>query len=209
MNQPSTGQILSTISVLMNNADWEDVSPALLQKIVDEPHKSGRAFTDFLKQGAHAEDATPTVFVTTNANICPINRETRFDPMGYGSVIEQDQRSLKLREIDTRKIEIVQGVSGKTLGEQWKELKEQSKKDGTILLDAQVWNTLWGNPHMIPKSLEKTKPTLCFPGTLLEGSNGRFFFSIYWRSDDKGWPWGTVNVEAKCGNKIAFLVLRP
>ena len=44
-------QVLSVLSVLMNNADWDAVNAPILQNVIDNPRDAGRQFTAFLQNG--------------------------------------------------------------------------------------------------------------------------------------------------------------
>ncbi|MFZ2253385.1 MAG: hypothetical protein WAW13_04450 [Minisyncoccia bacterium] len=188
MSKPSQGQVLNAIGILINNADWEAVSASTLQKFIDKPKDAGREFTDFLKGGGSVVAREPKVI--------PIDRTHAFDPVAFigngWSIVEQDERSLKLGEVDLTK------VSLKTMLRDGEETVDGETKlrrlivSGGIRLDAKVFQTLWENQHLIPMYLKE--PTIgntayvFFDGTILRYSGGgRCVLCLCWRGGKCYW----------------------
>jgi hypothetical protein len=204
MNKPSQGQVLSAIAILMNNADWDAVNASTLQKVIDSPKDSGREFTAFLKNGGRVIVGEPKVI--------PIDRTSAFDPVAFigngWSIVEEDERSLKLSEVDLTKVNfetMLKDHESSVVGE---EKLKRLKDAGHIRLDAKVFETLWENQHLIPASWKE--PTngnttyVFFDGTILRDSDGlrcvlclcwhggRWYWSCYWLDNE----WSALDPSA-------------
>ena len=188
MNKPSTGQVLNAIGILMNNADWDAVNASILQKVIDNPKDAGREFTAFLKNGGRVIVGEPKVIT--------IDRTSAFDPVtfiGNGwSIVEEDERSLKLGEVDLTKVNFETMLKDRESSVVGEEKLKRLKDAGHIRLDAKVFQTLWENQHLIPASWKE--PTngnttyVFFDGTILRGSGGdRYVLCLYWRVGE--WYW--------------------
>lgn len=192
MNKPSTGQVLNAIGILMNNADWDAVNASILQKVIDNPKDAGREFTAFLKNGGRVIVGEPKVIT--------IDRTSAFDPVtfiGNGwSIVEEDERSLKLGEVDLTKVNFETMLKDRESSVVGEEKLKRLKDAGHIRLDAKVFQTLWENQHLIPEAWKE--PTngnttyVFFDGTLLRNSSGdRYVLYLYWSDGEWDWhcPW--------------------
>ena len=182
MNKPSQGQVLNAISVLINNTDWNAVDASILQKVIDNPKDAGRELTLFLKNGGR---------------VITIDRTNPFDPVPFigpgSSILEQDNRSLLLTEVDLTKIKLQTTLEADENSVQGEENLKRLIKVDTIRLDAKVFQTFWENPSLIPenfKQLTNGETTyVFFPGTVLRHSRGhRYVLYLYW--NDGEWRWG-------------------
>jgi hypothetical protein len=206
MNKPSQGQVLNAIAILMNNADWDVIDGTILQKVIDNPRDSGSQFTAFLKNGERV--------IVGESRIITIDRTSAFDPvafLGVGwSIVEQDERSLKLTEVDLTK------VSFKTMlkdGEETVVGEEKLKRliaSGGIRLDAKVLETLWENQHLIPESWKQSTngntTYIFFDGTILRHSSGRrYVLSLCWGGGL--WDWRYDWLDRKWGANDPSVVL--
>ena len=189
MNKPSQGQVLNAITILMNNADWDAVSAPVLQKVIDNPKDAGREFTAFLKNGGRVSQGVPKVI--------PIGRTSAFDPVAFigegWSIVEQDERSLKLSEVDLTKVNFETMLKDRESSVVGEEKLKRLIESGYIRLDAKVFQTLWENQHLIPESWkQKTNGNttyIFFNGTFLRDSYGRRCV-LYLCWDGGEWDWG-------------------
>ena len=188
MNKPSTGQVLNAIGILMNNADWDAVNASVLQKVIDNPKDAGREFTAFLKNGGRVISGVPKVIT--------IDRTSAFDPVAFigegWSIVEEDERSLKLGEVDLTKVNFETMLKERESSVVGEEKLKRLKDAGHIRLDAKVFQTLWENQHLIPaswKELTNGNTTyVFFDGTILRDSHGRrYVLFLYWRGGE--WRW--------------------
>lgn len=123
--------------------------------------------------------------------VLKIDRSQTFNPaefIGKGwRIVEQDERSLALTEVDLSKVELRHMLKP---GEIWVygEAKlDRLKAAGHIRLDAKVYQTLRENPELIPeKWKEKTRGNftfVCFDGTVLSGPDGdRLVLCLFWHN---------------------------
>lgn len=188
MNKPSTGQVLNAIGILMNNADWDAVNASTLQKVIDNPKDAGREFTAFLKNGGRVIVGEPKVIT--------IDRISAFDPVAFigegWSIVEQDERSLKLGEVDLTKVNFKTMLKDRESSVVGEEKLKRLKDAGHIRLDAKVFQTLWENQHLIPASWKEpangNTTYVFFDGTILRRSSGnRYVLCLCW--SDGGWRW--------------------
>jgi hypothetical protein len=185
----SIDQSHAVIQALANNVNWGDLDSATLQKIITNPKEAGRLFTEFLKNGGN--------ITGSKSKIITIDRSISFNPAKFigkdWTIEEQDERSLVLNEIDLSKIslETILKEKGKVVNgeEKLKRLKESN----VIRLDAQVFQTLWENKHLIPEAWKEkingNMKYIFFNGTILRNSNGgRYVLCLYWNIGE--WFWG-------------------
>ena len=131
--------------------------------------------------------------------ILQIDRTSAFDPVAFvgegWSIVEEDERSLALAEIDLTKINFevtLKEGEGTIDGE---EKLKRLKDAGHIRLDAKVLQTLWENQHLIPVSWKE--PTngktiyVFFDGTILWDrlSGGCFVLYLFWNEGESEWNW--------------------
>ena len=145
------------------------------------------------------------------ANIIRIARarKKRFNPVkfiGEGwSIIEQDENSLKITELDLSKVQLVTILKDGETSVGGEEKQKRLKNAKHIRLDAAILQVLFENQHLIPESWkEKTKGQttyIFFDGTILRDSRGdRCVLFLYWCGGQWHWDcrwlgggWGVNN----------------
>ena len=205
MSKPSIGQSHAAVAALTANVDWDALSTAMLQQIVDNPKEAGKQFTAFLKMGGKV--------IVDGPKVISIDRTQPFDTAFIGdgwTIEEQDERSLALNEINLTEVafETTLKKGEKTVGgeEKLKRLKE----DGRIRLDAGIFKTLWENQHLIPeKWKEQTNGNttfIYFDGTLLRNAYGdRYVLFLYWRGGEWRWSYGWLDSDWNADRPSAVL----
>jgi len=206
MNKPSQDQVLNAITILMNNADWDAVSAPVLQKVIDNPKDAGREFTAFLKNGGRVIQGVPKVI--------PIGRTSAFDPVAFigegWSIVEQDERSLKLSEVDLTKVNFETMLKDRESSVVGEEKLKRLIESGYIRLDAKVFQTLWENQHLLPESWkQKTNGNttyIFFDGTTLRDSGGdRCVLYLCWHGGE--WDWDCLWLDDEFVASSPSLVL--
>lgn len=128
-----------------------------------------------------------------------IDRTSAFNPVAFigngWSIVEEDEHSLALSEIDLSKINFETMLKDGERAVAGEERLRRLKGAGCFRLDAKVFHALWENKHLIPaswKDLTDGFPTyVFFDGTILQGpdsfrcvlylcwENGRWFWNCY------------------------------
>lgn len=128
-----------------------------------------------------------------STTIISIDRTVPFDPvelLGKGWTIEeQDEHSLAITQVDFADVRFKDTQGYNITGE---ERLERLKKGGCVRLDAKVFQTLWENQKLIPKSWrEKINGGvlfIIFDGTVLRSPSGVCcVICLYW--NDGRWSW--------------------
>ena len=105
---------------------------------------------------------------------------------------EQDERSLKLTEVNFSKVRLETCLKGGESSVKGEEKLKRLKETNCIRLDAKIFQTLWQNQHLIPESWkEKTNGNttyVFFDGTTLRGPFGRRIVLYLFFRDGK-WYW--------------------
>ena len=121
-----------------------------------------------------------------------IDRSIPFNPVSFigrgWSVVEQDNASLMLSEIDLDKVKLetmLKDGEGCVTGEdKLKRLKDEK----FIRLDAKVLQTLWENKNLIPESWSQITDSVhyvFFDGTVLKDLDGdRFVPCLVWQNGE-------------------------
>jgi len=134
--------------------------------------------------------------VAVITTVVAVDRKKPFNPNEFfgrvWTIMEEDERSLSLWEVDFRKICLetyLRSGEQRITGE---EKLRRLKNAGHIRLDAKVFQTIWNNKDKIPASWkEKTnggRTYIFFDGTVLQHPSGsRCIFCLYWR--DCEWSW--------------------
>lgn len=115
--------------------------------------------------------------------ILQIDRSKPFDPVGaFGSgwsILEEDSRSLLLTEIDLSKVSFQTMLKhDELMGIDSEELLKRLKANGSIRLDAGIFQTIYENQELIPRFwrelaedwIEKESPFIFADGTVLQKS---------------------------------------
>lgn len=135
-------------------------------------------------------------------NILRIDRSKSFDPvkfLGEGwSIVEEDERSLALTEIDPTKIQLETVLKEGEKRIQSEEKFKRLKKTGYIRLDARIFQTLWGDQSLIPEiwkvKTDGNTSFIYFDGTEFRRSvGGRAVLFLCW--NDGRWDWGADRLD--------------
>lgn len=133
-----------------------------------------------------------------------IDRSQPIDPVkllrpGW-TIAEQDERSLALKEVDLSQVRLVQTLNPGERCVQGEAKIQRLRSAGYILLDAKIFQTLWKNQRLIPKSWrQKTgrhATWIFFDGTVLasEKEDARCVLFLYWKG--KRWYRGCFWLES-------------
>lgn len=142
----------------------------------------------FLKNGGRVIVGEPKVI--------PIDRTSAFGPVAFigdgWSIVEEDERSLKLSEVDLTKVNFETMLKDRESSVMGEEKLKRLKDAGHIRLDAKVFQTLWENQHLIPASWKEpiggNTIYVFFDGTILRDLSGdRCVLCLYW--DGGEWNW--------------------
>lgn len=134
------------------------------------------------------------------SNIIQIDRSVPFNPetfIGPGwSILNQDERSLVLTEIDLDKVILKITLKKKVEPITGKENFSRLKKKNYILLDAGIFKTFWDNRNLIPERFKKktngNTTFLFFGGTTIINPIGEHFSLYLCWDTSKGtskWLW--------------------
>lgn len=125
-----------------------------------------------------------------------INRSIPFDPVefiGFGwSIVEQDERSLALGEVDISAIRLETALKDGEEHVQGEDKIRRLTASGHIRLDAKIFQTFWRNRERIPESWKKKWENkynnfIYFDGTIFQDPHGeRCVLCMSW-SDSGGW----------------------
>ena len=126
-----------------------------------------------------------------NGTVIKIDRSQPFNPaelIGAGwAIAEQDELSLALSEVNLDNVHLVTTLKDGENSVQGEEKLRRLKATGEIRLDAKVFQTLWENKELIPKSWKGKR--VYFDGTILRDPYGRrFVLYLCWYGDK--WSWG-------------------
>lgn len=143
-------------------------------------------------------------------NILAVDRSTPFNPVAFigegWSIVEEDERSLLLTEIDLTKIvfkTMLKDAESSVIGE---EKLKRLIVSGSICLDAKVFQTLWENQYLIPENWKKTNHFIHFEGTVLRGYCGnRCVLYLFWH--DGEWHWSFSWLFGKWNSNYLSTVL--
>lgn len=196
------GQSHNLISVLANNADWDNLDGDTVQKIINDPKGSGQQFTAFLRNGARLVVGALSVFINRNH----FNPAEFIEPGWSIKGDETDSRSAALTELDPTKVQLVTQLHDGETRITGEESLSHLKASGKIRLDAYVFLTLWENKRLIPESWkDKTRAgntkLIFFDGTVFHNQNSsRYVLYLYWHDGEWFWNvyWLEFDREANC-----------
>jgi len=149
------------------------------------------------------------------ATIVKIDCSKTFDPVAFigkgWSIVEQDERSLALTQIELGKIDFDHMLKKGETRINGEDKLNRLKKDDRIRLDAKVFQTLWENQSLIPASWkEKTNGNttyIFFDGTVLQDPDGdRCVLYLYWSVG--GWLWSYYWLGIKWNEGYPSALLR-
>lgn len=107
-------------------------------------------------------------------------------------IVDQDERSLRLTEVDLRKIKLRTMLRGKEEDISCQKRLSRFKESNKIPLDARLLQAFWKNPSLIPKAWEPEPGqiiTICFDGTRYRDTraNHLFCYPSMYCTDDLVW----------------------
>lgn len=188
----SINQSHSVIQALANNVDWSVLDGEVLQeKVIKNQIEAGEQFTAFLKNGGKV--------IVDNPKVISIDRSSSFDPKSFigkdWSIDEEDEKSLKLTEIDLRKVILKTTLKDNENYVKGEENLKRLKNGKEILLNARVFQALWENQQLIPEEwkekINEKRTYVFFDGTILQNSDGcRFVLCLYWNVRKWKWRYG-------------------
>ncbi len=140
--------------------------------------------------------------------VLAIDRGRPFDPakfIGEGwSIVEQDERSLALSEVNIGDIQLVTMLKDGETYVRGEEKLLRLKASGKIRLDAKVFQTFWENNDLIPESWRGK--TVFFDGTVLRRPNGdRCVLCLCWNGVKCHWYCYWLEHDWDVRNPSAFL----
>lgn len=175
-------------AMLMNLGENPEVPDSALNQILQDPARAGRELLKFLRNGAR--------IVIGEIKKLLVDRSQKFDVKKYlgngWTVVEEDERSLNLSEIDFTKIEFVDMLKDGETSIQGEEKLKRLKRDGRIRLDAKIFQALWENQELIPSSWKEpingNTRYIFFDGTVLRFSDGnRYVLCLCWGGGECYW----------------------
>ena len=163
-------------------------TPDIRQGWIENPKGLQKFLADLNPPESPKKETQPTTLT--------IPRTTPFDPeafIGKGwKVVEEDERSLALTEVDLTKVRLVTCLKKGESSIKGEEKLKRLKEAGHIRLDAAVFKALWDNKHLIPEDWKKEingyRTYIYFDATVLQGPSGyRYVLYLYWGGG--GWRW--------------------
>jgi hypothetical protein len=178
-----------TLNVLLEHLDLDVINLEELDLVIQNGYEVGEHFTNFIRT------VGKSVVARRTSRTIKINRRKLFDPVQFMhhrglEIEEQDERSVMLEEIDSSTVTLESMLQGETAIRGEEHLKRLKQK-GHIRLDAEVFQTLWENQHLIPdywKGTINSPKHIFFDGTVLKNQYGKYVISMYWDVDEK-WSW--------------------
>jgi hypothetical protein len=179
------------MGILGMNIDWNSVdfeTAGLQDRIIRNPKEAGNLFAAWLNNGCRLVIKGPSILV--------IDRTKPFDPVKFihsgVSIVEEDERSLALTEIDFAGVRFESGLVGDEPTIDGEEKLKRLKQLTEIRLDAKIGQTLLeeaGQPTLRFLHYHFGVSWLELTGTVLCNSDGYRSF-LYVRRDDRGsWSW--------------------
>jgi hypothetical protein len=182
------------------NTDWNSLDAEKLQAdVINLPlDELGRRFTAFLRNGCRLSIKGPNALI--------VDRAKPFDPVAFigrdWSVVEEDDRSLALTDIDFGKVRFESGLKGGESVIVGEEKLRRLKKMPEIRLDAKSGQTLYEEKGQTTlRSLHEHFGVTWFElaGTILRDSlrdsDGDRYFLYLTRHDDGSWDWGCDRLD--------------
>jgi hypothetical protein len=144
-----------------------------------------------------------------SSSVIQIDRSTPFDPIAFlgedYSIVEQDERSLTLLDIDLSRIHFSAMLVAVEVYLDAEEKLRRLKKAGHVRLDAKIFQTLWENKHLIPEAWEGMFNTsfgeitfkhslITFDGTILKDLYGDRYV-MYLHNQGREWSWCIMSLD--------------
>jgi hypothetical protein len=195
MSKTNARQLFQLQAVLFNNAkEIEELDSGCVQAIIDRPEFAGRNFMKFLRNGARAIVGGPMII--------KIDRNTPFNVEEYPgnsgwSIVEQDQRSLSITEIDLMKVDSVP-IPGFRAAVDGPTALAQLKKRGIVRWDAGIGQALMNekDQHSLEWLLnEKGIGVIPLYGTVVSKGKSNCFLALERAYEDEEenrkdqWEW--------------------
>lgn len=139
--------------------------------------------------------------ITLVSNLLQIDRSKPFEPVAFigegWSIIEQDERSLALTEVDLNKITFETTFRSGEVSVRGEEKKKRLIASAKVRIDAKVVQTLLEKEELIPGSWKKNGH-LCFYGTefLRPNWNERYVLCLSWVINE--WRWYCTLLDCPC-----------
>lgn len=205
MVKPSTKQVVQTMSVLGNNADFESIEPATLQTVIDDPIESGRQFTLFLKNHARLIIGEPKKILLDH--ICPFSPAEFIgqgwtiwlgsaDGNGLSGEPDQDLREQTLAEVDFSQALIENCLKDGEASIKGEEKLRRLKEAGNTRLGGATFLALWrdyqtNKENSVLEWLYRNRKItyLDFFGLVLRSPNGSRCVLYLYRYEDGEWYW--------------------
>ncbi|MEA3398950.1 MAG: hypothetical protein U9R00_00330 [Patescibacteria group bacterium] len=136
---------------------------------------------------------------SSDSQILRVELLNPFDPKSFigkdWSIDEEDEKSLKLTEIDLRKVILKTTLKDNENYVKGEENLKRLKNGKEILLNARVFQALWENQQLIPEEwkekINEKRTYVFFDGTILQNSDGcRFVLCLYWNVRKWKWRYG-------------------
>jgi len=205
----TSDRALRLFGVYLNNVNLAGVDDSFVEWALQNPAEAGEQMNIFLRNRGKVIIGEPKVI--------SIYRSKPFEPakfkgLGEGWTIwkgsidgdglkgdeDQDSRSLALTELDLTKVRFETCLRKKETQIKGEIKHARLKEAGHIRLDAQVFQTLWENQHLIPlqwKELTNGNTTyIFFDGTVLRNPRGvRCVLYLCW--NDGRWFWNARWLE--------------
>jgi hypothetical protein len=192
----NTSRLEYIMDIIAASIDLGTISLEKLDLIIQNCNEVGNRFIRFLRT-----IGSLIIHVVSRSRVISINRTETLDPIQFMlqkglEIEEQDERSIILEEIDPSNITLESMLQGETIIRGEEHLK-RLKQMGHVRLDAKIFQTLWENQHLIPKSWKGTShgpKYIFFDGTVLKNHDGRYVISIYWDRKKK-WRWAYYRLD--------------
>jgi hypothetical protein len=150
-----------------------------------------------------------------SSSIISIGRGHRFSPTDFfggrgWKIVEQDERSLALAEIDFSKVLFETMLKEGEATIKGEEKLNRLKASNHVRLDAKVFQTLWNNQHLIPESWKervgRSSRYIFFEGTVLQSRHTfRYVLGFYWFDGQWIWICRWLNDDWQCCHLSAVL----
>ena len=214
----SREQAIQAMSVLGNNADWDQVDSRILQEgVIDSPQEAGRQFTLFLCQRARMVLASMILACVAALDLVTFLRTGwgqwlgAADGAGLEGDPDCDPRADKLTEIDWSKVGFETCLKKDEPSITGEEKLKRLKGKGLLRLGTKAFHSLWldyqanGENSVLERLRRECGTTyLDFFGDVLRSPSGkRCVLYLYWDGGEWYWDysylgsgWGARSVSA-------------
>ena len=214
-------------SIPANRIGWLTIRLNKITQLIQDNRRSQKLFTALQRAIRAFLSNQYFQVIINNPSVITIERYESFKPqdlLGEGwRIVWQDDRSLAITELDLSNVVFDSFVGSK---EPWiyirgyarsKRLEEASCN--YIPLDAEIFQTLWENPYLIPDSWKSMDGKddengrtiyIFFNGTILQDENGaKCILALCW-NQNKGWFFRTRYInDIWCSYHLSALLPLP